>query len=329
MSVPGWLSENSERAYPFIEREGMQEKLPDTVLLDAGFVVGTRSGFIPGTHHIWLSETNKISGGVSFRFRSDAPGLLHSVLEFHAPGDLAEFSLLEVDVESGDSSSSSSVFLSSREDNCGTEPLWEGWLVLGSVQPLLDLSDTLTHGVDEFIIEPCRIQCLTGHLLSTFNSANGDRTRATAAEGCQTAAALVPELVPFIDSQCVEGVLSLREGYNCTLFQNKLDNSITISAVKGSGAGEPCVEVPIFSGEEPPTGESLLSGGPSCRDVIGSINGVGGPRLMISAGSGVRVSAGPGDNEITVTVDLRGLRACPAEIPSSSSSSASSNSMEG
>lgn len=330
MSVPGWLNENSERAYPFIDRNGMRDKLPDTVILDAGFVVGTRSSFIPGIHQIWLSETIEVSGGITFRFRSNAPGLIHSVLEFHAPSDLPEFSLLEVDVEASDSSSSSSSSegsLDSEAEHCGDEPLWEGWIVLGHIQALLDLGGSFTHGIDELVVEPCRVQCLTDHFLSTFNTANGDRTRATAAEGCQTAAAPVPTAVPFLDSSCIEGLISLREGFNCSLFQNSSDNSITISAVKGGGDGEPCTEVPVFHGEEPPTGESLLSGGPRCQDVIGSVNGISGPRLRISAGTGVGITANPDDHEITVAVDLRGLRVCPTEPDLSPTSS--SDSVEG
>ena len=99
--------------------------------------------------------------------------------------------------------------------------------------------------------------------------------------------------------------------------QNAFDNSITITPRVGAGEGQPCDEVPLTAAETAPAGSTLLSGGPTCNEVIRTINGIPGPHYTILAGTGVTVAADTTDtHRLNVDPHLLGLEL--GILPSSS-----------
>ena len=109
----------------------------------------------------------------------------------------------------------------------------------------------------------------------------------------------------------MKGDIKLEEGYNCLITQNTGDNSITIGAVVGRGAGEPCEEVPLFSGETTPVaGGHLLSGGSKCSETVRSINGKCGNLFSFSGGPGVTLTETPEENLIVINVNMSDLVIC-------------------
>ncbi len=224
-----------------------------------------------------------------------------------APG-LVKWSLVgKVFYEGGDSAFSQGL--------CDDEPLWGGYLVTGKLDQLRTLlpdeGDTLgrtTGGV----IEPSLVQNMARTFVSSFNIANADRTRMTAADGCPPIDWPYPTGpdVIHVNAQCLRGDVKIRPGYNATVRQQDFDNAMVLSAGVGAGEGEPCREVELFPGEIPPSGSSLLSGGLRCDEVIRTLNGVGGRFMVVRAGLGVKIDSDPSTNTITVNADMSQLSVC-------------------
>ena len=55
---------------------------------------------------------------------------------------------------------------------------------------------------------------------------------------------------------------------------------------------------------------SLLEGGPVCKEVARSINGVGGPILYFVGGQGVSIIPDPDRNKVTIDVNLTNMDLC-------------------
>lgn len=306
MNAAPFLSENAGRSYPFVEEAGLEAYLPEGLVLDAGFVLGHGTGFVAGTHSIWLQSIASESGVRYLTFASDAPGLEASPLAVAVPETAAEYDVVDSEREWASSS---------EPGDCQEAPLWEAWLVVGSMTGVSDLSVPARLAT----IEPARIQSLGDASIRSLGLANGDRVRAESPDGCPTPSTETPGDPPFIAATCLGPDPRFREGYNSAITLSQADNSITIGAAVGSGAGEPCEEVLVFDGEEPPAGSLLLSGGPSCSELIRSINGVSRARMRIRAGTGVKVTPGDSASELKVTVDLSGLSKCGGPAASSSS----------
>lgn len=304
MARSGWLTDNEHRAYPFLDAPtGIP--LPESAVVDFGCVVGPDSLF--SSDAVYLYRVARSGGVFSFEFRSTAAGLAGSPLTFYVPDDSPEFSGFEA-------GSGSFVSGSSQSSECGDVPLWEGYLVVGDLDDLRNLlgdgddmvADEENLGAAE--VEPARVQDLGRTFVRSVNLANGDRTRA---EPDETGSLSSPGPVEtFVYARCLTGALKIRPGFNASIRQGSADNSLTVGAAVGAGAGEPCSEVPVYPGETPLDGETLLTGGPSCGEVLKSVNGVGGRTVRLSAGPGVSVSPGAGEGQLAVSVDMRGLAVC-------------------
>lgn len=314
MATPNWLNENSARAYPFIDSTVDRvaagpltlRNLPDGVVVDAGFVAGVDSGFRDGDT-IFLARIRRSGDTFYFEMESDAPGLDGAPLIFTRqlsdPDWTREFTDSEFRGLSESSQSHSAV------DEC-IEPLWWGYLVTGKMADLdvfLPTDGVVGRGDGGATLETSLVQNLADSYVSKFGIANDDRTRVDAPDGCDAV------VFPFdtggtrVFAPCVVGNVRFRQGFNSAVRQSSSDNSITFGAGVGAGAGEPCAEIPLFTGEVPPEDSELLSGGPRCNEVLRSINGVGGPIFRISAGSGVTVTDVPDEHELIIDVDLGGL----------------------
>lgn len=96
------------------------------------------------------------------------------------------------------------------------------------------------------------------------------------------------------------------------------DGALSVTASRSAGAYidatlcEAGGEIPLFDGEQPPVikeatdtepevRSAFLSGGPSCKELIFTLNGLGGSNVNIVGGRNIIV-AGPRDNDPANTI---------------------------
>jgi hypothetical protein len=316
MASPAFYNENESRAYPFVAAtSGLP---PKQLVVDAGFVAGPKSRFETGDHTIWLSAVRRQGSYFYFDFRSDAPELFGLNLTFSRHVNDGDFALEFVDSGTAGLSASS---LSGSDDDLPQEcdePLWSGFLVTGRMAALIDLLPTDGELSYEAYVEPALRQNLAESFVVKMAVANDDRTRVQPADGCGEVSDT--GAVTYVKANCVVGEIVFVAGYNANVRQSTTDNSITLGAAVGDGAGEPCDSVPLYEGESPPPGSTLREGGPRCNETIRSVNGIGGPQLNLIAGRGVTITGSPEDNRVIVNVNMSGLALCFDSISARSES---------
>ena len=327
MASPQFYNENRNRHFPFVKNtvgsltstDGPIRRLLNEWIVYAGFVLGLESqfGFVfangqwrPVENQVFLQRIYRSGDQVFFEFDSDAD-LLHTYpLTFTRSSDDALYT-----VEYADSSNAPEDEIYPLEP-C-MPPMWSGYLVTGNLQSLFALladGQELHRGSDLAcgIVEPALLRNQFRTYINDFSVANADRTRATAPHGCPPLTWDYPTDVIFVSARCIVGDIRWMEGYNCLITQNDTDNSITIGANVGSGAGQPCNEIPLAATETPPVDSTnpLLEGGPQCDQTVRSVNGLGGPQLTIFAGQGVSIVPVPGSNKVVVDVNMLGMAVC-------------------
>jgi len=350
MSQLGFYVENEFRSYPLVyQTSGI--KLPTEVLVDFGCMMMPDADFEMGVHKIWLYQITYFSNTFRFEFKSDAPGLVGRSLVFDFHEDDSEFTTR---FSSDDLAVGSSEY-SSESYGCSQNTRWEGYLVVGKVKyAAVSMSNryTLNQGIilhqqpgDKIewidgaylleqvieatdgsfvrdnlgltVLEPALVQNLKNTYVKKIGLANKARTTTTLPEICSASSEAQSEEI-YVNKDCVVGDVKIKPGYNCNIFVNVNNNSITISGAVGDGEGQPCEEVPLYEGETSPDGGSLLSGGPQCKDVIKSINGISGRVVKIQGGLGVTVRNDDKPHTITVDPDHSNMALC-GYITSSSS----------
>ena len=313
-----FLNDNANRSYPFVD-EGRLEmshsgggtvELPQDAIVEFLCVAAIDAEFLEDQHRVYLHEILRQGDCFLFRFRSDAPNLAGFQMEFSRLLSDEEFATSDGQFDQQDEQLSSV-----SRTACPGDFTTEGWLTTGR---LANLASVLADGeylrrADGMVwLEPAQIQSLYRGYVRSLNLANVDRTRATPPEGCGSVNAGAREI--YINTQCMAGPVRLKPGYNCDIRQNNIENSLTILGVIGGGQGEPCDEIPLFAGEEPPAGSKLLSGGPACNEVVKTIGGIPGPIVRFIDGLGVRVTASEEDpHTVVVDINLHGLAVCPSE----------------
>lgn len=339
MPSPNFYNENRNRAFPFVAKSvGIRtpesgvitmRQLPDDWIVDAGFTIGPMTGFgyrfENGEHvpepedRVFLSRVYRVGDLVFFQFGGTTGDLVSKPLLFCRNINSPIYSAEYVEIDYQDSSISASY----SDSDQGPAPdadcapfAWAGYLVTGDLSKVPDYladGEMITRGeADEAIVEPALIHNMFRAYLHHVNLANGDRTRASAPEGCDDPVWPFDPGVLFVQATCLAGNIHWKEGYNCVISQNDAENSLTIGARVGAGEGEPCAEVPLFVDEGPPAGSSngLLSGGPLCNETLRSINGIGGPLLTFLAGTGASIFADPERHKVTVDINMLGLSVC-------------------
>lgn len=321
MAAPGLYNDNSYRAYPFIQQSYLQgsaasataDSLPTAAIVDFGAIMGLYSEYQAGLHTIYLYAVRNTGSEISFEFRTTAPAASVVSLIFTRPLSPPEFVIEYVDAgAAGNGSSASSASLS-----CGTSPLWEGFLVTGNLQDLLELipaeGDALVFTSSRWQIEPARVQSLVQTYVRSIGLANFDRTHVTPPAQCrQGSSSSSGAPIPiFVQTACLTGPLKLKPGYNCDIRQDDNTNTITISAAVGDGEGIVCDEVALYGGETPPADSTVLTGGPTCFNIVKTINGVGGSTVQLIGGSGVQITPDDEDpNGLLINVDLNNFVVC-------------------
>jgi hypothetical protein len=303
VAAPSFFNENERRDYPFVA--GGTDNPPFSLVVDAGFVVGAKSGFDAAAHRIRLEAVRRQGTFFYLDFVSDAPELFGVRLTFSRqvtdPDFAAEF------VDSGTSGLSASSRSGSDPDDVGLcdEPLWYGFVSTGRIAAFASLLPADGDASFDAVVEPALVQNLADTFVTRLSTANGDRTRVEPPEGCDGEAAAVGEI--FVNSYCITGEVRFRAGFNATARQSPEENSITLGAAVGAGEGEPCSPVPLYGDESPPADSVLYEGGPLCNETVRSINGVGGPLFTVASGPGVVVTSEPETNTVVIDVNLNGL----------------------
>lgn len=323
MASPNWWNQNANRAYPFLDRTvgrpgaGEVRNLPNAAVVDAGFVLGTGAGFDAGEHLVRLARVRRAGAALYFDFEATAPAMFGSYLTFRR--DVTDGPYLTEDT---DSEAEYGLSLTAPDETC-LEPLWSGFLTTGDLTDLLALlpgDGELAGGAGQGGVEPALVQNLSGAYVSSVSLANDDRTRVESPEGCEAVSWPEPPEPLYLNAACLRGVVRFVPGYNSVVTQADADNTLTFAAEVGAGAGQPCNEVPLYGGEAPPAGGSLLSGGPACGQVLRSVNGVGGRLFDVAAGLGFQVTSLPDSNRVVVDCNLSGLALCPEDVSSVSES---------
>ncbi len=309
MAQPGFYNVNEHRAYPFID-SALGMPLPEAAIVDFGSVLGLRAGYSQ-VSSIWLYRVSRDADVVTFEFRSDAAGLSEYALVFQFPTTAVEFTrqYADADLQAGESGSSEAI------TDCVDDPIWEGFLVVGDLSALgLSNGDSIEDVGGATKIEPALIQNLGQSIVRTINLANAARTTVSPSDGCGNSSITEESEESFVNARCLSGDVNILPGYNCSIRQDPRQNALVINAAVGAGEGQPCEEVPLYDGEQSPDGGALLTGGPTCGEILRTINGIGGRTVRLYPGSGVKITPGVEEGVIVVDVDLHDLAICTTSI---------------
>ena len=292
----GWYDENMGRSFPLLA-DTVDVRLPDgtfpvepsgadnlrylsnRVLVDFGSIIGPDAGYDDATDVVYLYRVARDEGLFTFEFRSTAAGLDGLSLIFCRDIDEERFAVERVDA-------------TDEDEECPAASIWSGYLVTGDLAPLRALLPEDVHdisGDETFAVEPTLSRNLGLSSLDAIHLANGERTLASTPPGCREPCYDYERKDVYIQATCLQGPLRFQEGYNNAIVQNSNEGSLTFAARSGAGEGEPCGEVSLFEGEEPPQGSSLLTGGHTCDETIRSINGVNKRLFAIIGGNKVAV----------------------------------------
>lgn len=349
MASPGWFNDNANRDWPFVNRvepisqyapaaetsasysssaasgeyQNLYQHLPHATIVDFVAIMQIDAGFREDQGHtIYLYRvTRHTATDFTFEFRSSAP---------ESQNYRVIFSRATTDAVNTVDWATAAAIVSDPAGpiECRLQPRWRACMTSGSLADLADLmsvGDSFYFPTHLWQIEPSCIQSLLDSYLRSVNLANYPRTVVTPAAGCDSSSSAGAEEEVILRDTCLVGDLQWKPGYNCAIIQDNFKNAIEINASRGSGEGEPCDEVRLYDGETATAGSPFLSGGPGCNDILKSLNGVGGRRLTITGGPGIRVFASPSvTNRLIVDRSLEDFALCLGVAEESSSASASS-----
>lgn len=314
MANAGFYNVNEYRQYPFIDRPDIREdrrlasefNLPEQLIVDCQFILGLDSAFDVKTDVVYLAQLDVQADRYIFTFRTSGTGAADQPLVFTRikTGGTYESWLYEHQTS-----------LPAADLPCANEPAWEGFIVTGNLAeaavPVGSYSFMPTAGQDApFTVEPAAIQSLVRGYLRSISVGNFERTVIPncVEEGSSSSSGSTGPREVIPQDTCLNGAIQFAAGLNCAITQIDLANTITIGPLLGanvnSAAGsELCEnngELPLYLGESPPPGSAFLSGGPACDELITTINGVGGPAVIINGGPGITIETTP--HKITLGV---------------------------
>jgi hypothetical protein len=338
-------SSSSSSSPSSVSSEAGTPGLPHATIVDFGAIMSIGSGFLEEEHWVYLHSVRRQGSYLRFLFRDTKTD---EWLVFHRHIHAAEFtSSWEASVpdpaevpwpnessssleSSSPSSSSSSVAAPFALEEC-SEPQWEGFLVTGLLTEIVSLvndGETIIFDYRIWVIEPTRVQSLYKSFVRTINLANRQRTLVTPADRCVPSSSSLSDTADQVwaNQLCMQDHLEFKAGFNCTIRQEDVANAIVIDGTPGGGGdgvGQNCEDFRLYHGEAKPGGGDYYTGGPTCGDIVKTINGKGGRRLRIHAGPGFKISTDPtNQSRLIVDAALDDFALCFPEPSSSSSSSA-------
>jgi hypothetical protein len=307
MPLPGFYDDNEGRYYPLVPFSNVPLGTappaipPLDALIDFGCLVGLDAEFDSSKNIVYLYQITRTGNTFMFDFRSDAPGLVGHALMFSRTVTDAEYTTDYAEAAPID------------PDEGLQAPLWEGFLVtgpLGDLAALMPTDGTVVTPTSPQI-EPALVQNLGHSYLRTINLANQDRTKVAPAPDCPGYDDSPVTAAPYIvNATGLVGNIRFEEGYNISIRQSARNNSLTFSASQGAGLGSPCEEVPLYQGESSPDGGSLLTGGPTCDELVSSINGLTASIIRLVPDLGVSIVPADIPNTLIVNFDLNDMTVC-------------------
>jgi len=298
----GFYSDNANRRFPFITTPAIEQlvgdRIPDNILLDCGLVFLENSKFEPDSQ-VWLSDVSITDVGdtphLFLTFANSSTDVGHVALEFEVPITRPDFNI-------GFSEASG---WTSEPITIAVSTVCYGYVVVGGDLTALRtfIADLKTPLKAKHTLEPALIQSLDNTYVSSVSVVN--RARIT------THTQNVDALPLIYNDRLIDGPLLFTEGHNISIGYNKGLNAMQFTVVAGGGAGYPCEEVKIYPEEVPPDGGSLLSGGPTCNEIMKTINGLPGPQVILKAGKGVRIEKDATDeHQLNILIDETLLSNC-------------------
>lgn len=284
---PGIYDDNKNRSYPLI-------RLPDvpavdqSVLIDCQFDFAAYAGFVPGVSVVWLSRISSDSTNVTLRFSTDAEELSSISLDFVIPRSGPEFqhAFASADATFPDSTP------------CAAQLAWFGFVIVCNRQAIVDATGggPVTFTKTQTPVEPVLVRTMEDSYVRSVSVANQRRTLVT-----DTADTVRPYLVY---DTCLQGPIKIAEGHNCRITVDPEGNALKFGGAIGAGLGQVCEEIPASPDETAPSGSDLLSGGPSCNEVVKRINGLTGPTIGLRGTQGFDVKRHPSiTSRLLVTLD--------------------------
>lgn len=331
MSKQGFYFDNMFRAYPFVDSPtGMS--LPEDAIVDFNCHIYSDVGYVAGVNKVWLNSVERSGDDFIFTFISDASGLSGKHLTFIKNLNDVELSYAFSEAV-GSYSTSSSVSLASSEsatynpDSCPEKIIWEGFIVVGSLNRLANVMEPGESMYDyngDTAIEPALVINAQDSTVRTVNVANKIQATVKAPEECDDLNR--PDNGEIYAYQtCITGDIKFAHGYSCNVDISSRSNEITFTAtVNEAFAGQFCGNEPssiryasnlvpgikVGTGHYLPEGWSAYSGGPMCNETLKSINGIGGKRLWIVGGQGINLTTNQENYSISVEATLSGLAIC-------------------
>lgn len=299
MPRAGFYNDNEYRAYPFVfKSEYSGVKIPNNGIVDCGFILGLDSEYDPSVHSVYLAEITRANNMINFVFKTDAPGAADFPITFTVPETADEWQTIFSESASN-----------TANNFCAEEPAWEGFIVTGTFDEeflaaipvnvyypeMITIEDT-----PDYVVEPARIQSLVRAYVRAINVANYARPRIPSCDELASSSSSgenPPAREIIVNGTCAKGKIKLLAGYNCAIKQDDVANTITVQTFKRDrGNDDPTAEIcqygselPLYPEQVPPAGSQFLSGGPSCADLITSINGVSGVNVTIAAEAGIQI----------------------------------------
>jgi hypothetical protein len=328
MSRPGFYNDNEYRAYPFLFKQRDSDRpnfvpIPDSAIVDMGVIMGLDTGYQDTQHTVWLSTVTRLvvdnECQLTFVFATNDAATPRT-LSFSRT-----FALSDVDAPENQWLTEYAESLPGNPA-CGDEAAWSGFMVTGRLGELLDYlgpvientPQTVTFAQNDHQLEPARVQNLRRAYLRSISVGNYARV---VVPPCGSNAPIDLEQRQIIVNQkCMGGNIRLKEGYNCRITQTRFDNTIVVGASKTSGdqnQSELCEyygEIPFTADEvfpvivpatntAPAVVSPFLSGGPSCKDLMFTINGVSGSNVNLIGGRNFSVTTGDSDHTLKLTLN--------------------------
>jgi hypothetical protein len=289
MARPGFYNDNEYRAYPFVQND-TAVGLPAATIVDAGFIMGLDCDFETETNTVWLHSVTRGGGVVSFTFKTDAHPAL---LTFAVPETAEEWSTVYAES-------------AAESKNCAEEPVWSGFIVVGL---LADVS-AANFAATDFVVEPGRLQNLAKSYLRSISV--GNYSRVTVPPCSDENADEIIDLdsrTIITNATCLKNHIRFEEGYNCRITQIDRTSTIDFAAERGAGKKEDSElcensgEVPLTENESKPDGSQFYSGGPACKDLLFTVNGVGGRNVNFIGGKNIAISTGDDGTSVKITLN--------------------------
>jgi hypothetical protein len=304
MPRDGFYNDNEYRQFPFVHKKTYAAAvLPTGLIVDCGFIMGIDSGFDAALHFVYLHSVTRIADVYQFEFRTNAPGASDKPLTFTRATTAEEWTTEHVD----SAPVTGTTF-------CATEPAWEGFVVSGDIRNAELANGTTLVFNTERVVEPRRVQSLVNGYLRSISIGNYSREVIPPCATVSSSSSTPREVISY--QECLKDNIKFIPGFNCEITQNDNSRTITIAPLlgadtTGTGAAELCEnhgELKFFADELPPVDgngdprSQFLSGGPACNEVITSINGLPGPNVNLSPGTGIQIVTDAELSTLNITV---------------------------